>query len=1250
MAETTVFSDDFESYAPATFPAAGGWTLYFSGAGPGEQFVDAARAFSGGQSLRTMGSSCWASAVNRRMAIPSVGRFETAVYLDQIIPGGCTGSLVHAGVCDLDHEPCVGRFFLRDDGWIAFSAGSSSIARLAPYEAGRWYRLAFEYDLVARTANVFVDGVELAHGVAIPATATPVEIFVGAVHGSNPVAWFDDVRLVEITRPCVAPPAGLVAWWPGDESARDVVGNHHGTLVGGARSAPGIVDSGFLLDGVDDHVGVASSSGVPLGSSPRTLMAWFKTPASWSGPTFHALVQYGRDVPGGKFGLYFPSYWNYSLSFWGHNSDVPGGTILEPDRWYHAAVTYDGATVTLFLDGQLESSAAMFLNTGWNANGLTIGYADIIGARWGGLVDEVQLFDRALSAGEISAVYHAGSAGTCRPCATPAAGLVSRWSFEEPGGSIAFDAMGAHDASLVGATRVTGFQGQAASFAGGGEHVALNDDGLEFSAQPFSVEFWFYSPAPGVNTYLVGKTWDKNGWGEGWALYYYDARIRVIGWPGWGVFDTPEVAGAGLWHHVALSVTDATVGIFVDGVLQASRPNAGFLPSVNRFRIGDHAPGAGWVNPFQGLIDEVSVYDRALTADEIVALYDAGRSGACGLPGDQDSDGVPDATDNCPQTANAGQADSDADGVGDACDPYPESPLWVEVDVSASQALTGGEVTASFRLLDPRDSRTVSELSGIRATLTLDGAATFGASASIGRLLGGGGTGRVLVEFVEGYVTLTIRDATAETVRPGGEDTERQGIAFPFSRDIFLDFESDDGGFTHQITHGSHADPWEWGVPTSGPGAAFSGSKVWATTLGGDYPDRTDAILRSPSFDVPWNRPIIVEFASWFVSEPGYDWAQILVRRESDGYGLYLAPNLTGSLGGYSTLQFQLGSSSLPGKRVHIEFRMVSDYTGVAPGWYIDDFAVRGQETTIQFLDPAADEDGDGLSNADEFAAGTSPLDPDSDDDSVQDGADNCPAYWNPSQADADADGRGDPCDACPLDPANDADGDGICGNVDNCPSAANPNQSDRDGDGLGDLCDPCPDDPSNDVDGDGVCGSADNCPAVANANQSNRDADSLGDACDPCPDDRLNDVDGDGVCGNVDNCPTVANPSQTDSDHDGLGDPCDLTGPDLTVEWRSMAVYNAGKRACGTFRVRNTGDRVAKPFYVTNTLVGGGTTKLVSTFYIRGLAAGYGQELTSCYTSTTSLIGKAFLVFADAQNAVLETNEGNNKATRSIP
>jgi hypothetical protein len=138
-------------------------------------------------------------------------------------------------------------------------------------------------------------------------------------------------------------------------------------------------------------------------------------------------------------------------------------------------------------------------------------------------------------------------------------------------------------------------------------------------------------------------------------------------------------------------------------------------------------------------------------------------------------------------------------------------------------------------------------------------------------------------------------------------------------------------------------------------------------------------------------------------------------------------------------------------------------------------------DTDMDALGDACDEDddNDGLTDTEEIALGTNPLDPDTDADGLSDGVE--VLFWG-----------SDPLLAH-------SDGDGIVDGVDNCPIVDNPLQADADQDGIGDLCDNCPAVPNpgqDDTEGDGVGDSCDNCPLVPNPGQADWNGNGLGDAC----------------------------------------------------------------------------------------------------------------------------------------------------------
>ncbi|HLO02177.1 MAG TPA: S8 family serine peptidase [Symbiobacteriaceae bacterium] len=152
------------------------------------------------------------------------------------------------------------------------------------------------------------------------------------------------------------------------------------------------------------------------------------------------------------------------------------------------------------------------------------------------------------------------------------------------------------------------------------------------------------------------------------------------------------------------------------------------------------------------------------------------------------------------------------------------------------------------------------------------------------------------------------------------------------------DLETEPAGWYHDGTN----DPWEWGAPTSGPGSAHSGSKLWATKLGGNYPDGTNAMLALPPLDLTTSTHATIEFWHWYDFETGWDSGDLWVIDQANE--AHPIDSFTGSSDGWHKVTVDL--SEYAGQRVIFLFNMVSDGSVNMPGWYIDDISLPMPDTT----------------------------------------------------------------------------------------------------------------------------------------------------------------------------------------------------------------------------------------------------------------------------------------------------------------
>jgi hypothetical protein len=218
---------------------------------------------------------------------------------------------------------------------------------------------------------------------------------------------------------CVPPPSGLVAWWPGEGHANDIAGTNNGTLVNGATFARGQVGSAFSFNGGLDSVVVPDSDSLRF-TTEFTIEAWIN-PSSTN--VDQAIVSKVGLASGNNEGyeLYLSPQDFLSAQFnspgqnWPGNVIVyPNGSAIVPQVWNHVAWTYDQSAMKLYLNGlPVTTNVIGPLPIATSSDNFRISGVDNNSVGFHGLIDEVSVYSRALTDGEIAAIYNASSAGKC---------------------------------------------------------------------------------------------------------------------------------------------------------------------------------------------------------------------------------------------------------------------------------------------------------------------------------------------------------------------------------------------------------------------------------------------------------------------------------------------------------------------------------------------------------------------------------------------------------------------------------------------------------------------------------------------------------------------------------------------------------------------------------------------------------------------------------------------------------------------
>jgi FlaG/FlaF family flagellin (archaellin) len=461
------------------------------------------------------------------------------------------------------------------------------------------------------------------------------------------------------------PRRGLLAHFPLDERdlvARDSVGDADGELLGATPGANGQVGTAYSFDDSNDEYVALDRSFDTDGALPQvSACAWFNTDESGTGEFDNwALLDFDRSE---YFNLYVTGddgRVGFSTSAepgTGSLHDQFSGAGYNDGNWHLACGVYDGTDKRLYVDGTLVDTATDphsgkalgsgatrygFIGDGSEATTFDGNRNDF---HYDGRVDDVRLYDAALDGTQVQDLYDSATGGGAT---APTSDLVNHWRLDESQTGDDDTVLGERaDGSTVTAENngafgnASGVDGTAFDFRDGG-YVALDDSFDTAGELPqMTACSWFRTSETGTGEF------------DNWALLDYDRseyfNLYVRGDTGGVGFSTSSQSASmrdlststgfadGNWHF-ACGVYDGTEKrIYVDGALEASATQHGGAPlgtGTTRYGfIGDGSEAASFDGDrndqfYDGRVDEVRLYDRALDQEEIEALYTADGGGS----------------------------------------------------------------------------------------------------------------------------------------------------------------------------------------------------------------------------------------------------------------------------------------------------------------------------------------------------------------------------------------------------------------------------------------------------------------------------------------------------------------------------------------------------------------------------------------------------------------------------------------------
>ena len=562
-------------------------------------------------------------------------------------------------------------FGIYNGSWHSISSNSSG------YNDGKWHSVCGVSD--GNTMWLYVDGVQQTQ------TATGIggisydtsNLQIGAYLSTNMFSGdLDDVRVYN--RPLSAyeikqmynagtathqnatvnPPNlqnGLVGHWTLDgptisgTTVKDVSGQgNNGTMVGSPAPVAGVMGQALSFNGTSQYVTLPGSIDSSL-TNAITVSFWVKANGSSfqqdnclvTGQFLSGIVQYfvcGNWDQGGLPSNIGTGFYNGSF----HGFNQVGSFLF--GKWTYITSSYDGTTMKLYINGVLNNSGSFGIALPASTNGW------YIGRRWdfvellNGSIDDVRIYNRALSAAEVQQLYDLGTASHQNATINPPDlqnGLVGHWTFDGPtiSGTTVKDVSGSgNNGTMVnGPTPVAGVLGQALSFNGTSQYVTTANSPVISAGYTMATWFKTTTSYTGTNwVALIGTSAQFSGAGSfeiavgnagggigadnGAFLFFLNGASTYVNYSATALND-------GKWHLLVGGRTAAGYPfISIDGEtpIVGSTAVTGSV-TENPWYIGAKNDSGSTASYFNGSLDDVRIYNRALSATEVQQLYNLGR-------------------------------------------------------------------------------------------------------------------------------------------------------------------------------------------------------------------------------------------------------------------------------------------------------------------------------------------------------------------------------------------------------------------------------------------------------------------------------------------------------------------------------------------------------------------------------------------------------------------------------------------------
>jgi hypothetical protein len=397
---------------------------------------------------------------------------------------------------------------------------------------------------------------------------------------------------------------------------------------GSTQRIGGYINRGAVFNGSSSKIQSTSLGAQFAGNNTLSISFWFRSTRdafqtllgfsdTGDASTELALVIRG-DISGDQLGIFNRNNGTYNIEA----NNTGTGSVIDGD-WHHVVLTGNSSGHKLYFDGSeltgityATGSSSTTLSMPSDINSFNIGAnVDSSGAEnfTGGTIDQVRIFDKALSSSEVTTLYGETHASTT---------ISTTDIFNDNSGVALYQLDG--NANDTGG--VSGKFGSAAIFNGSSSYVAIDDNPDLRLTGDYSISFWFNANVVNALQRLINKD-DASDFSAGYTVMLNTNATLTIGHndgtnnQNWNPSNT---FSANTWYHIVVTYSDTANirTLYINGTSSATQAtNTNAAGGTDKLFFGTYGSSSASGQYFNGKLDQVRIYSSALSSSDVTNLY-----------------------------------------------------------------------------------------------------------------------------------------------------------------------------------------------------------------------------------------------------------------------------------------------------------------------------------------------------------------------------------------------------------------------------------------------------------------------------------------------------------------------------------------------------------------------------------------------------------------------------------------------------